>query len=42
VLYARAYADAAASDALATEVDRALRAPGVVALDWLTAAWVAK
>jgi hypothetical protein len=41
VLYARAYADAGAPDAAATEIDRALRAPDVVALDWLAATWVA-
>jgi hypothetical protein len=40
VLYARAYADASDTGAAATEVDRALRAPDVVALDWLAARWV--
>jgi hypothetical protein len=41
VLYARAYAGAAtSSDERAREVDAALREPGVVSLDWLTAKWV--
>jgi hypothetical protein len=41
VLYARAYASTAlAPDPRAREVDRTLRDPSVVALDWLTATWV--
>ena len=41
VLYARAYAAGGlAPDAKAREIDRALRADGVVAIDWLAEKWV--
>jgi len=39
VLYARAYGDPA-PDTQARAADRAMREPGVVALDWLEARWV--